>query len=221
MNNLKSVIDRDTAITLDQKYPKKLCNEIISFIDNYKSKDTEMNYGNSEIRIWDAHKKNKLILDFKIKSDTLLSNIYNKKIESYTILALKNVPIPSDGNQIKGRWHMDSLRKQIKIFTFLSDIEVENGPFEYIPKTNSYFFKMKQIFKGEYFSVKDFYRSDGVRKYQNIDDEFVDNLLKKTPSVKYICESGTTAIVDTSSLHRASPCLKGSRYYLCAYYNFF
>ena len=83
MNNLKSVIDRDTAITLDQKYPKKLCNEIISFIDNYKSKDTEMNYGNSEIRIWDAHKKNKLILDFKIKSDTLLSNIYNKKIRGH------------------------------------------------------------------------------------------------------------------------------------------
>ena len=149
----------------------------------------------------------------------ILTNLsLGKNIECYTVLALKNIAIPSDGTQLKGRWHVDSLRKQVKVFTFLSDVKDENGPFEYVPFTNSYRFKLKRI--GNYLSIMDLFNRNGSRKYQKLKESFIEKILKNFMSKKFICDMGTTAIVDTSALHRASPCVKGTRYYLCAYYNF-
>lgn len=218
MNAIKNKLNKDTAYVLKEKYSISFCNEIKSFIDQFKDDNIEKNYGNSETRIWDSENKNKNIMKFKNDSDKLVSSIFGKNIECYTVLALKNIAIPSDGTQVKGRWHVDSLRKQVKVFTFLSDVKEENGPFEYVPFTNSYWFKLKRI--GNYLSVMDFFNKNGSRKYQKLKESFIKKVLNKFMSKKFICDMGTTAIVDTSALHRASPCIKGTRYYLCAYYNF-
>lgn len=218
MTEIIDKIDNETAYILKQKYNTDFCNDVKSFIDNYKDDSVEKNYGNTETRIWDSESKNKSILKFKNDSDRLVSSIFGKNVECYTVLALKNIAIPTDGKQIKGRWHVDSLRKQVKVFTFLSDVKDENGPFEYVPYTNSYLFKFKNI--SNYLSLMDLFKSGGSRKYQKLEESFINEVFDKHTSKKLICDAGTTAIVDTSCLHRASPCMKGSRYYLCAYYNF-
>lgn len=204
---------------LDRKYDSDFCNNVIGFMDSYSDPDVELCYGGTERRIWDAHKKNDLIKQFKSESDALLSEIYGRTIESYTILALKNVPIPKDGTQLAGRWHIDSFREQVKVFTFLSDVEDVNGPFEFLSGSHTPGFKFKNVVAGNYFSVKDFFGSK--RKYQRLDEDFINKTVSEIEATPLICEAGTTAIIDTSSIHRARPCLEGRRYYIAAYYKHF
>jgi hypothetical protein len=204
---------------LDKRYNSSFCEEVISFMDNYNEADVELCYGETERRIWDAHKKCEHISRFREESDRLLSEMYGKTIESYTILALKNIPIPTDGSLIRGRWHIDSFREQVKVFTFLTDVKEENGPFEFVSGSHTSGFKLKNVVKGNYFALTDLLGNK--RKYQNLNEDFINETIAEIEPTPVICEAGTTTVIDTSSIHRARPCLEGKRYYLAAYYKHF
>ncbi len=142
-----SEVKREGYSIAERKYSKEFCSNVIDFMNDYSAEDAELQYQGTELRVWDAHLKSPYIMEFKQYADALVSEMYNKKVVSYTILALKNQPIPTDGSQRLGRWHIDSFREQVKVFTFLSDVEDENGPFEFLKGTHTPGFKFRSIFQ--------------------------------------------------------------------------
>ena len=60
-----------------------------------------------------------------------------------------------------GRWHLDSFNNQIKVFTFLNDVNEENGPFEMIPKTHKKMFKISNVFSAKLLKIQDIIKRNG------------------------------------------------------------
>lgn len=206
---------------IEDVYSKDYCNSLIDFINNYKEENNiEINYKGTELRIWDAQKKNNLFLRFYQESNHLLSRLLGSRQEAKTLLAIKNLPLNSDDDDSKkGRWHLDSFRNQLKTFLFLTDTNENSGVFEFIPESHKMIFKLNMLFRGHYFRLSDFFKGKKKRSYQWLNDSLIEKLLSTDmPSMPVLCKAGTVLIVDTSAIHRARPCSEGHRYALTAYY---
>lgn len=118
--------------------------------------------------------------------------------------------VPKENNLGSGQgWHRDSANdRQVKAIVYLTDVEKENGPFQYIHKTH----KRKNVveFVAKYglsFNQKRF--PDELAR--RIADEFPEQL--KT----YTAKAGTLLLVDTRGIHRGMPIKEGIRYALTQY----
>lgn len=212
-------------VIFERIFSEQFCDEIILAIENEDQKEQlnekkfakEINYAGTELRIWNADKKGFVFEEFKHFSDKVSSEIFSKEMDAFNILAIRNRSIKNvDKDVSSGRWHIDSFVPQFKAFLFLTTTDEDSGPFEFIPGSNKFPFKLKSALKGEYFSPKDFVK--GGRKYQHISNEYVDIVKQAEPSMPLLVSKGTLVFIDTSCLHRARPCLKGERYALTSYY---
>lgn len=201
-------------------WKKDFCDHILTEIDALtKESGVEVNYGGSEHRIWNSQLKSRGIEEFEKFSNHLMSAFAEKQKKAFDILAYRNLPIQDDTPElIDGRWHIDSIRDQFKIFLFLKDVNSRNGPFQWIPNTHNFSFKLKQVLKGNYLRFSDILGKN--RQYQNISDSEISMLLGKSYRKKEcLVSAGTAIMINTSSIHRAKPCIEGSRYALCSYYD--
>lgn len=180
--------------------------------------DTEVNYGGSEHRVWYAHVKSTLINQFRIFSDKVLSEVMGEPKEAHNILAIRNRTLDPEAAALrKGRWHLDSLNQQMKVFIFLTDVTQTSGPFEMIPGTQAMSFKMRKALKGHFITPKDLVQ--GTRSYASLKDELIASIVAEGYRTKtFDVPAGTIALVDTSCVHRACPCIMGERYALTSYY---
>ena len=220
----KEYIDKGYVI-FESIFSKQFCDEIIMAIENQEQKEQsnkkfsgeEINYGGTELRIWNADKRDVVFEEFKQFSDKVSSEIFSKEMDAFNILAIRNRSIKNvDKDVSSGRWLIDSFIPQFKAFLFLTTTDEDSGPFEFIPGSNKFPFKLKSALKGEYFSPKDFVK--GGRKYQHISNEYVDIVKQAEPSMPLLVNKGTLVFIDTSCLHRARPCIQGERYALTSYY---
>jgi len=101
-----------------------------------------------------------------------------------------------------GGWHRDSPHKnQVKIISYLSDVEFKNGPFEYVRGSNSFANRMQ---------VDGLFSSN--RRYQAED-------IENDQKIEIITgEQGASIVVDTKGIHRGKPIQKGRRYALTFYF---
>lgn len=184
-----------------------------------KADDTEVNYGGSEHRVWNAHAKSKLIDQFRIFSDKVLSEVMGKPKAAHNILAIRNRTLDPEAAALrKGRWHLDSLNQQMKVFVFLTDVTQASGPFEMIPGTHAMSFKMRKALQGYLITPKDLIQ--GTRSYSRLKDKLIEKIVAKGYETKaFDVPAGTIALVDTSCVHRARPCTTGERYALTSYYD--
>lgn len=218
---VRSAVNKKGYYLPEMRLSSAFCEEAINFIDSFSANSqTEINYGGSECRVWDCQSKSPLLKDFFDDCCNWISTFSSGKNMPKTLLGIRNAALPEKAEQLtRGRWHIDSFRNQIKIFLFLTDTTEESGPFEFIPGSHQNFFKLRMICRGAYFKPSDFFNKQG-RAYQRIDDKIISRLSKKGFNSKpVIVKQGTMLIVDTSSIHRARPCLKGNRYALTAYYS--
>lgn len=204
-------------------YSGAFCKKVIEFIEQYPAEkdNTELNYGGTELRIWQAHQLNEFVHQFYRDSNQLISTILGQQTMAKDILAMVNAPIePEQTRLMNGRWHIDSFSKQFKVFVFLKDVSSVAGPFEYIPYTHKLSFKWQQALLGHYFAIKNFTSKQIERKYRRLSEGWIKRLNEKGyTSKKVMVSAGTVMIVDTSAIHRASPCLGDNRYVLTAYYD--
>ena len=200
--NLNQIIDEygeKGYIIFENIFSENLCNEFINKIDELEQEiiGHEVNYGGTELRIWKAHNKNKIFEEFKFFSDNISSKVFSKDMSAFDILAIRNRSIKQVKKDVSsGRWHIDSFSPQFKAFLFLTKTNEESGPFEFIPGSNKFPFKLKSALKGEYFSPKDFVK--GGRKYQHISNEYVDIVKQAEPSKPLLVSKGTLVFIDTS-----------------------
>ena len=196
------------------------CEHIKEFIDHFPIENAEVNYRGTEKRIWDSHNMDHMINSFGKLSEMLVGSVFSAQPKVKTVLSYSNHPIPAEDRLITGRWHLDSLRHQYKLFCFLTRTDEKTGPLEMVPGTHRTAFKLLPLATGQYISRSDL--GTDKRRYQKLDEQWVDAQCRKVGgSVPLLCEAGTLILVDTSAIHRARPCLEGHRYALCAYYDHF
>ena len=219
VQNARKALKADGYLIINNCYSRDVCQSIIKSIDDHKPDDqTEINYAGTEMRIWDAQQRDRLLDHFYQECNMFMSCLLRSHTEAFTLLAIRNHPLDaSDESSSVGRWHIDSFRKQLKIFLFLTDTTEVSGPFEFLPKTHTKSFKLWMLCNGSYFKASDIVT--GKRGYARLVDTWVHRLGTKGYSpVPVICKAGTILVIDTSAIHRARPCLQGTRYALTAYY---
>lgn len=219
VKSAREALASDGCLVVEDVYSRDACGEIIEWMDSDAAGEGgERNYGDSELRIWDSHRKHPLPARFHDESNVFMSCVLNTDMEAYTLLAIRNRAIQRDATQHQlGRWHIDSFRRQYKTFLFLVDVDDARGPFEFIPRTQNPRFKRTMAMKGSYFRPSDLFT--GKRAYAQIADDHVERLAADGYAPRAaVCRAGTVMIVDTSAIHRARPCFEGTRYALTTYY---
>jgi len=219
---IKKTLKKDGYYILKQRYlDSNGLKDMKTQIDTHENENVEKNFNDSEIRIWDAQEKSTLFKQFYDDSTKWIDAITSKSTKAKTLLAIRNKSInPELKNLTSGRWHLDSLRAQLKVFLFLSDTTEKSGPFEFLPRSHNPLFKIRNI--GKYVRVSDLVgmiKKRGDRSYSKLDDTWVEGLSHKGFNAKpVICKAGTIMFVNTTAIHRARPCLEGSRYALTTYF---
>jgi hypothetical protein len=217
---LRSELAETGYAVLTEKLDLEYCQRIRTFVDLQPEAGCELNYAGTEKRVWDAEKIDPLTQQFGHFSNQLLKLVFGKAVEAKTVLAYSNKPVPKETSLLMGRWHMDSLRQQIKVFAFLTQTDERSGPFELMAGTHKAGFKFPKALTGHIFKPRDLLGKR--RTYQQLDDGFVSGLSQEGHHARpFICDAGTIAIIDTSAIHRARPCLEGERYVLTSYYDHF
>jgi hypothetical protein len=221
MSKIANDIQKQGYSFFNQAFSNEYCEHIADFVKNNNhssNSNTTFQYGGTELRVWDAEKKDALINQTKDLCDTIFTQALGKPFDAFTLLALHNKPI-ADKSLINGRWHIDSFQDQYKAFLYLTDVQYENGPFEFIPETTNPFFKLKMFVTGKYFALKDFLTAGGGRSYSKLKDDWIENVVKKEmKSIVFECKAGTILFANTSCIHRAVPCVSGERITLTCYY---
>lgn len=182
--------------------------------------DVEVNYGGSEHRIWQAHKKDVAFAEFEKLSNSIIPKLYGRPSPAHNVLAIRNHKVPPTAERMTTRWHLDSFRKQLKLFAFLTDVTDKDGPLEVVPNTHNTRFKLRATIPMGYYRLWDMHKYlHGRRSWQSIHDDKVTKLTRKGFEIKQITvPAGTLMLIDTSALHRASPCLEGERYAVTVYH---
>lgn len=207
---------RDNGVTvLENYYNEEKCDSIIAEIDRLvkdKSINLWQDESKSDSRIYGSHLHSKLIHEFY--NDQFLKQIGQSYLQSELINShtLGARLISKEGNLGSGGgWHRDSVfKKQYKSIVYLTDVEEENGPFEFLLKSHRKTSIYSSIVK------------NGFKAHQNrMSPEEVLNFQEKNPEYKskvFTAKRGSVVLVDTSGIHRGTPIKSGSRYALTNYF---
>lgn len=175
--------------------------EINNLID--KKKISWQDTLKSDFRIYGYENLVYKALELFSKADPIYGSYIDFKTNNSFLMANK-VCFEKDNLGSGGGWHRDSLnRRQLKFMIYLCDVDAENGPFEYVPKTH----KLKSKLNTNHFLN---------RRVRYTNDE-IDIYKKTLPSKLFTAKKGTCIIFDSSGLHRGTPLKKGVRYAITKY----
>ena len=179
----------------NQKIKLLVKNNFLSLFSGFYS------YGFSSIKRFLATIKNGPLLIYHLTHDGSFSH--------YT------VPEKVDGKMIAGELHVDSPMPGIKGLIALKKIDIENGPFCYFKKSNSF----KHLKK---FYLNLFLAESGVEKNEEnsriINQELITYCKNNFELYKGCINSGDLIIFDTCGVHYASHLSKGQRHALFMYF---
>ena len=195
------------------KYLEKI-NDISGELDILRSKIrdekllcTNLQIVNGDNRFWNVNKSEFLILS---KFYDLARNCVEDvglKSHNNIILMVNHISAENAPNGSGGGWHVDSLRKQYKLFMYLTDCEIiENGPFTIFTSGNN--------FKDRFQIYKNYLLKNKFR----FSDDIINKLLVKGFKSTSILKSALFPFfVNTSSVHRGEKITLGERMMVTAY----
>lgn len=165
----------------------------------------------SDNRIYFSEKLSAIFSDFFNRPDLTGAMKSYTGYNSYDGLLLAARLTAKVGNLGSGGgWHRDSpVTHQFKAIVYLDDVDETNGPFQYIPKSNSKTSVLKAYLKKIF----------KPGQYRFSDDE-VEQYCKESGSsvVSLTGRKGTLLLADTKGIHRGMPIEEGNRYTLFCYY---
>lgn len=113
------------------------------------------------------------------------------------------------GNLGSGQgWHRDSLYGQFKAIVYLSDVGIDNGPFEILAGSHHLSWQIHDILR---------FGLDPTNS--RLSDTFAKRIVESRPWAfrRVTAPAGTAIVVNTNAIHRGSPILAGRRYALTNY----
>ena len=203
------------VVVIPEYYESELCDSIRLSLDNM-IKDSKVkkwyDESKSDSRVFASHRYSDDILKFH--DDSFLQQIGeaytgNELVNSHTLgakLCVKESNLGSGGG-----WHRDSVyQTQYKSIVYLTDVKINNGPFEYIFGSHKKSTVLNSILENNFSANQN-----------RLNQEQINNFLKSNPSAKtkiMTAKKGTVILVDTSGIHRGIPIQEGTRYALTNYY---
>lgn len=210
-----SELNTNGVVVLSDYYSHEKCEAIIQEIDRLiddESINVWRDDDHSDNRVYGSHLYSDLIHEFY--DDQFLAQIgeaYLKApiMNSHTLGARLNFKPNNQGSG--GGWHRDSVYKvQYKSIAYLTDVNKDNGPFEYLLGTH----KKSSIF--------DSILHNNFAAHQNrMTEQQIEQFIEKHPQFKkqvFTAKKGTVILVDTSGIHRGMPIQSGERYALTNYF---
>lgn len=189
----------------------KIIEEINGFIKNQPSK-ISLYKGNYDYRLFSFNKiskKTNRFLQNKFLINLVLKYENTKNIKYSFTLGAKLVNKKNNKGS-GGGWHRDNIDDSYpKAILYLSDVGIDNGPFQYIKGSHNFFNILNFLLISKIkFSEKEF------------SNKIINLFLKKNPKAlqTFVEKQGTVIIFDSHGLHRGMPIKKGRRYALTNYY---
>lgn len=202
---------RDGIVVIENFYSHDYCEQNIDDIDKAlieKADGVWVDEFDSDHRVFGMEMfslgSRKFADDIQIKNHSIDYLGY----ESQASFVLGAKLLTSHGNEGSGGgWHRDNaIFRQFKAIVYLTDVKVENGPFEYVLGSH----KLKYRFK-YFFNKNKFYQT----RFDNDNDNEVSNVGNE---IRTVCGGkGTLVLVDTKGIHRGRPIVEGKRYALTKY----
>lgn len=168
---------------------------------NFKSTDKYLDFNNILATQFHYYQKDlvKTELVQKILSEKNILNLVQNYFNSFPIIYrincwynFKTLKPDASAAQL---WHFDfESPKWLKLFIFLDDCNLENGPHEYVVKSHKLF-------------------PDEIRKrgYKRINDKELNSIISKDLKKKFIAKKGDILIEDTIGLHKGNFVKKNKR----------
>lgn len=205
-------LKKEGICVIENYWTKDMCKAATVEIDRLLLEKPEFIHpaSQADMRIFGAENFSTDIMEFTAdKKLTDIASVYNCEptIAAFTLAA--KLPV-IDGNRGSGDgWHRDALLRQFKSIIYLSDVDEEGGPFQFIKNSHKLWWILKDIFIGK---LK-------YRQYR-LDDHQVREILSRSHGriQTYVAKAGTLILVDTSSIHRGKPIVAGVRYALTNYF---
>lgn len=193
---------------------KESCNDLIKEIDNHIESD-QLNVWSDDLgadhRVYFIDTINDKFKDF------YNTPYFRDVLKSYTgIQDPKGMLLAGRIDAVEGNvgsgggWHRDSpVHHQTKAICYLSDVSEGNGPFQYIPSSNSKTSVIGAYFKRIFSPGQYRFSESEINKYCSISGQKV---------VDMTAEAGTLLFADTKGIHRGKPIESGRRYVLFCYF---
>ncbi len=166
----------------------------------------------ADYRIWGMDNVSKLASRFYKHSllKKLRANYYGVDDKFLDGFAMANRITAMQGNLGSGGgWHRDIVNeKQLKTIMYLTDVEEEHGPFQYVLRTHKKDSVLKSIMDHNFDFNHNRFTEEQVEKVLNY-NEYESRI--------FTAKAGTLIVVDTSGVHRGMPIQSGVRYALTNY----
>ncbi len=209
-------IKENGFVMIENFYSIRECQELRLKIDSYIDKKDKEGLlwqdkdDKSDKRIFGAEHLSQIIMDYH-KNEFIRSiaeNYFRGQMTCVTTLASRLDE--QEGNKGSGGgWHYDARNFEFKSFIYLSDVDIDNGPFQIIKKSHHFRETIKHLFLT---------KNDGINT--RFSSRQVSKVIEKDPELyqAIIAPAGTLILVDTSAMHAGMPIRKGSRYSLFNYF---
>lgn len=213
-NNVNAMLKETGIVKIDGFYTKEECKKLRDKIDHYiESENTNLwiDESGADHRVYFINEIdgefNKFYKHPRIREALL--NYTGCSNPSGMLLAAR-IDAKEGNLGSGGGWHRDSpIRHQFKAICYLSDVDTNHGPFQYVKGSHHKIDILKAYLSG-IFSAGQF----------RFTEQEVDDYLNKTSKeiTEFTAKEGTVAFSDTKGIHRGKPIKKESRYVLFCYF---
>jgi hypothetical protein len=191
--------------------PDKECDALKADIDSHSTKEyCWRDKYDSDIRIFGIENLEVKFLNIFNRHNLL--NIYKKYISIdklyQTVMAAK-MNFTTENLGSGGGWHRDTTnQRQLKFILYLSDVDDDNGCFQYITSSH----KLRKKIKS-----KSVLNSSIVKQRYTNDDAMLISQKLGLKLKSFVGQKGTLIVADTSGIHRGKPMKSGIRYAITNY----
>lgn len=205
-------VNRHGVIVVEDYWSSEQCaasrSKLDQLFETYQSQAWKSEDG-ADMRLFGAEKLDETLAAFWEDEELqVLASAYEPRPKGMGFLMANRIEATTSNLGSGGGWHRDSAANhQFKAILYLSDVNEESGPFQYI--TGSH--RAKSLMTDE---VK--FHFD---QHQNrFTDEELAAKLAKHPAKSFCGKAGTLILADTRGIHRGKPIEQGVRYAMTNYY---
>lgn len=207
-------LHRDGYHVIRGYYDRERCEAIRRAIDDtveHHADKLDIDEQHSDHRIWGGEKVSEHIAAFF--NDPVLhgfaESYLRTPVRNITTMAAKLVATPANEGSGKG-CHRDSMfERQFKAFLYVSEVEEENGPFQYFVGTNTKWSVLRTLDLP--------HTGSNLKRFEG--PAFEQWCESQRDSIKTIIgKAGDVILADTRGLHTGIPIRSGTRYALTNYY---
>ena len=214
-NNLMDELSVNGFIELPS-LSKDFCSSIISeidFLEHYDNLKTQSFQSSGDTRHWIP--KSYINTPNIIKLASQNHKLLPKRLRNYyakdrlSMVNVLNQEMKKGSTGSGEGWHCDSpFSHQIKIFTFLKDVNTDNGPLRLIPKSHQK--------KNKYSIHKKLKKNMSSMRYDDSEIKVIEDMGFKVKEL--LVPKGSRFLVDTRIIHAGKAIKKDKRYAITDYY---